>query len=124
MTANVIVRSFSGEVVFLAQGQDAPEWALEQLGDHVLDAPKLPDASKGYAALKAADLKALLAHRNQGREPAAQIEPASLRKDDLVAALTADDADLANAASANGEEQAATADVDAAEGQDADSEHQ
>lgn len=92
-TQNVLVRQ-GGEPLFLEAGTEVPEWALDQVGDHVLDepkAPKLPDASDGYDKLTAKDLKVLIAARNADRDPADAIVPDSSRKDDLVAALELDD---------------------------------
>lgn len=95
-----------GVLVVLAAGDEVPDGV--QVGDHVLadgasKSPAKADADGPYAGLKAAELKAEIAKRNDGREDAAKI-PAKGAIPVLVAALEADDAAKADADAAAGDD--------------------
>lgn len=78
----VVMRGY--EAVSLAQGDEVPEWAADQVGEHLLE-------QQGYDTQSVADLKAEVERRNADREDDGKVVPASAKKADLVAALVADD---------------------------------
>ncbi len=86
ITATTIVRKGFESVVLYA-GDEVPEWAADQIGDHLREVD-----SDGWADRTTADLKAEIEARNAQRTEDIQIVPASGKKADLVAALEADDA--------------------------------
>ena len=86
LTTNVVLSHPNGSVEFLPEGSTLPGWAAGLVGDHALD-----HGDAGWASLKVDDLRAAIAERNEGREESEQIVPEGTRKDDLVAALVADD---------------------------------
>ena len=43
LTANVLGNHPDGSIRVLAAGDDLPEWAADQVGEHVLDAPIEPE---------------------------------------------------------------------------------
>lgn len=51
-----------------------------------------PTGPKAVADMNGNELKDEIARRNEGRDEESQIKPASKKKDDLLAALVADDA--------------------------------
>lgn len=95
------------DMIPFAEGDEVPDWAAKQMGDHCFDgdAPaKEPQGSSDggggsdpaqvkYVDMKQADLKAAIAKRNEGRPVELQIEPAGKKNADLAAALEADDKD-------------------------------
>lgn len=102
LNTHVHVVNPKGEPVVLKPGEDVPAWAEKAITNPKVwaDGPKADkggDAGQGagdsvYADLKAADLKAEIERRNDGREDDAKITPASNKNADLIAALEADDA--------------------------------
>lgn len=46
---NVVVLDEAGERVLLTGGAEVPEWAADQLGEHVLEAEKKPAAKRAAA---------------------------------------------------------------------------
>ncbi|WP_346007460.1 SAP domain-containing protein [Janibacter terrae] len=90
VSQNTLVRkSDTGEVVVLNAGEEVPEWAVSQVGDHLVDADDQGEEG-GYESMTVADLRAEIESRNEGREEA-DLVPSDGRKADLVAALNADD---------------------------------
>lgn len=79
-----------------APGDEVPEWARKQMGDHCFtDGAADTEGEEGsadYSKLKVADLQAEIDARNEGRAEEGQIVPDGDKKADLVAALEADDA--------------------------------
>lgn len=86
------------EMVPFAEGDEVPDWAAKQMGDHcftgVGDDDQVGDQQVPYSKWKKDDLQAEVARRNEGREDADLIEvEAPGNKPELVAALEADDAE-------------------------------
>lgn len=91
LTQNTLVRKpDTGEVVVLNAGEDVPEWAVSQVGDHIVSADDDNGGEGGYESMTVADLRAEIESRNEGREEEDLI-PSDGKKADLVAALSADD---------------------------------
>ena len=77
-------------------GKPVPKWAKDLVhADDLVDGEASDDSDstepKGLSDLTVAELKAEVEKRNEGREDDAKIAPESQKKDDLVAALEADD---------------------------------
>lgn len=73
----------------LLAGEPLPDWASDLVGPDALDGAD--DSDGGYADMKAADLKAEIEKRNEGRADDAKLSTSG-NKAELVAALVADDA--------------------------------
>lgn len=84
----IVVNPETGAAVVLAAGADVPEWAEDMVGDHLVEV----GADGDYQAMKVAALKLEIERRNDDREDDKKIVPDGTKKDDLVAALTKDDA--------------------------------
>lgn len=82
------------EMVAFAEGDEVPDWAAEQMGDHCFDADDAADDEvKPYSKWRKGDLEAEVTARNEGRDDADQIVVGGTGKvADLAAALDADDA--------------------------------
>lgn len=94
----VLIDPKTGLSVSCAPGEEVPEWAT--VGEHVTDGgPSAPAAPAEGAAQDAAEydewsvneLREEIANRNEGRDEDDRIVPGGRNKDDLVAALLADD---------------------------------
>ena len=87
----------TSEPVHLVAGSDVPEWASGLVGAHLLaeDATE-PEAGEGkavdYSKLTVAELHELIEDRNTERDEAEKVVAAGAKKDELIAALVADDA--------------------------------
>lgn len=115
VTDNTWVVGENGAPVLLAEGDDVPAWATAQVGAHLLDgdagAEDIGDGPVAYADRRVADLEAEIDRRNADRDPEGDsyIRPegsgrnGAVVKDDLVAALEADDAAQADPGSGDGE---------------------
>lgn len=97
LTAGVVVRHpDSGDVEFLPEGSALPEWADGLVGSHVLAVEAGSDSGNGadvdYRNLTNAELSQLIEDRNAGRDETEKVVAAGTKKDELIAALVADDA--------------------------------
>jgi hypothetical protein len=86
----------TGQMQLLEKGEDVPAWAVDDIGDHLLeggaDAEPTPYREQSFA-----DLQAAVAERNAGRSEEDQIKPDKRSIDAYAAALEADDARQADA---------------------------
>lgn len=102
--ATVVVRHpETDQVTVLTAGTDLPDWAEPVVSEHALEfdeessdsiADEESEASEQvqpYEGVKVADLKAEIEARNASRVEDDQISPSGTKRDDLVAALVADD---------------------------------
>lgn len=80
----------TGLPTVLEVGEQVPVWAVDQVGDHLVEEDEV-EAS--YVDEKVTDLRMEIDRRNADRDPSGDgyIKPAGAAKDDLVAALEADD---------------------------------
>lgn len=87
----------TSEPVHLAAGSDVPGWASDLVGAHLLaEDIAEPEAGEGdvvdYSKLTVAELNEVIEGRNSERGEGEKLEPAGTKKDELIAALVADDA--------------------------------
>jgi hypothetical protein len=89
LTGNVVLRDPKTRgVVTLLEGQPLPDWADDQVGDHLVTGR----GSKPPKGPTIAELQAEIDKRNEGREDDNKIVPeAPGNKPELIAALEADD---------------------------------
>lgn len=76
------------EMVAFAEGDDVPDWAAKQMGDHCFEGSD-EDGDKGYADQSVEELQALVDERELEVEGTGK--DGNVLKKDLVAALEADD---------------------------------
>ena len=86
----------TSEPVHLVAGSDVPEWASGLVGAHLLaDDVAEPQAGEDkavdYSKLTVAELHELIEGRNAERGEGEKLAPAGTKKDELIAAIVADD---------------------------------